>query len=171
MEDKRSDKDYYKRLGCTFADFKERVEKDTGLKWEELADWAEPEWIKNHHRSRRVGTLAYRILKRLDPGCGFCFRLISSYPLPSQLYGWHGDHTRDKIDDPSKVATTKTIPDLLDEMKKCQLRCWFCHDFGGHKRSWTIESSSYICQLDYPVGFESKSARDVFDMPSFQAFL
>ena len=169
IEDKRSDK-LYRKLNCTFADFKERVETDTGLKWEELVDWTEPEWKKNDGRGQRVGYLAYRILKRLDPGCGFCFRLISSYPHSSQLYGWHGDHTRDKTADPSEVARGKTIPKLLDEMKKCQLRCWFCHDFGT-TRSWVIASSSHICQLDYPVGFESKSARDVFNMPSFQAFL
>ena len=170
LEDKRSNK-LYSKLKCTFDKLKKRVEKDTGLKWEELADWGESVWKKNNNRVKKVGTLAYRILKRLDPGCGFCFRLISSYPHPSQLYGWHGDHTRDKTANPSKVAETKSIPKLLDEMKKCQLRCWFCHDFGGHKRSWTIASSSYICQLDYPVEFESKSARDVFNMPSFQAFL
>jgi len=170
MEDKRSDKDYKTKLDCTFAVFKKRVQDDTGLKWEEIADWEEPEWKQNNGRIAKVGTLAYRILKRLDPGCGFCFRLISSYPLPSQLYGWHGDHTRDKDDNPSDVAAKKTIPELRDEMKKCQLRCFFCHDFGT-TRTWDLESSSYICQLDYPVGFESKSARDVFNMPSFQAFL
>jgi len=161
----------YEKLDCTFAKFKKKVEKDTGLKWEELADWGESVWKKNNGRIAKVGFLAYRILKRLDPGCGFCLRLISSYPLPSQLYGWHGDHTRDKSDDPAAVAETKSIPKLLDEMRKCQQRCWFCHGFGDTNRSWDVVSSSYTCQLDYPVGFESKSARDVFDMPSFQAFL
>jgi len=139
------------------------------LKWEELVDWGESKWKVDLNRRGRVGFLAYRILKRLDPGCSFCYRLISSYTLPSQLYGWHGDHTRDKSDDPSMVARTKSIPELLAEMKKCRLRCSFCHNFGEEKRSWEVVA--YTCQLDYPVGVESKPAKDVFAMHSFQALL
>ena len=174
METKRTDSRYVieyhegnEEKYCTFTDFKNRVETDTGLKWEELVDWGESKWKVDLHRRERVGYVAYRILKRLDPGCSFCYRLISSYTQASQLYGWHGDHKRDKIDDPSKVAK-KSIPELLAEMKKCRLRCWFCHDF-GESRSWEVVG--YTCQLDYPVGVESKPAKDVFAMRSFQALL
>ena len=106
MESKRSDKQY-KKLDCTFTDFKDRVEKDTGLKWSELADWGEKVWQENNGRVGRVGILAYRICKRLAPGCSFCFCLISSYTHSGQQYGWHGDHTRDKDDNPSDIACTK----------------------------------------------------------------
>ena len=67
---------------CTFTEFKERVETDSGLKWEELVDWG-----------------------------------------------------GDKIDDPAKVAVTRSIPELLEELKKCRLWCGFCHNF-GENRSW-----------------------------------
>ena len=66
------------------------------------------------------------------------------------------------------LAQNGTIRDILNEIKKCQLRCNFCHDIGT-TREWEVVS--YHCHLDYPVGEEFKSAEDVFNMASFQALL